>query len=126
MGGPEADQQKRLAALRPPARDGQSPLLPGLAGDPFEGPHCQQAQQQQVVPAEAGGVLPFLALLIATLEGDIEHGTLFGVLPPDAGADRAVADGVDRFVVGVSSLIFHFRLSVMPRPSGRFVFHLVP
>lgn len=42
----------RLAALRPPARDGLRPALaiPGLAGDPLEGPHRPQAQQQRARP----------------------------------------------------------------------------
>ncbi len=83
--------------MRPPARNGQRPLLPGLAGNPFKSPHSQEAQQQQVVPAEAGVVLPFLALLVAGLKGDVEYATLFGVLPSDAGADGPVADSVDRF-----------------------------
>jgi hypothetical protein len=38
-----------LAACRPPAREGPCPGLPGQIGDPFECPHSQQAQQQQVV-----------------------------------------------------------------------------
>jgi hypothetical protein len=32
----------------------------------------------------------------ALLESHVEHGTLLGVLPPDAGADDAVAEPVDR------------------------------
>jgi hypothetical protein len=42
-----------------------------LAGDPFQSPDCQKAQQQQVVPTKAGGILPLLALLVAALEGTV-------------------------------------------------------
>ena len=73
--------------------------LSGLVANPLESPSGDQADNQKVVTAETGGVLPGVPVLVGPLEGDVEHGTFLGLLVPDAGADRAVADFVDGLAV---------------------------
>ena len=56
----------RLAAFRPPAREGLRPaLFRRLAGDPLERPGGDEREQEQVILPEAGGVPPLLALLVS-------------------------------------------------------------
>src|SRR6185369_7594650 len=83
--------------------------LAGLAANPFESPCGDQAHDQKVVTTKAGGVFPSVSILIGPLEGHVEHGTFVGVLRPDAGADGAVTEFVDRLSAGITDwcLIFH-------------------
>ena len=69
--------------------------LSGLVANPLESPCRDQADNQEVVAAETGGVFPFLSVLVGPLEGDVEHGAFVRLLAPDAGADGAVADFMD-------------------------------
>jgi hypothetical protein len=55
------------------------------------------------------------------LESDVEHGAFVGVLPPNAGADEAVAEGVDGFVIGSNSLILHILSFSFAPITGAFV-----
>ena len=73
--------------------------LSGLVADPLECPCGNQADNQEVVAAETGGVLPCLSFLVGSLEGDVEHGTFFGLLAPDACAHGAVTDLMDGLAV---------------------------
>ena len=73
--------------------------LSRLAANPLESPSGDQADNQEVVAAEAGGVLPGFPVLVSPLEGDVEHGAFLGLLAPDAGAHGAVADFVDGLTV---------------------------
>ena len=83
--------------------------LAGLVANPFESPCGDQADNQKVVTAKAGGVFPGVSVPVGPLEGHIEHGTLVGVLCPDAGADGAVTDFLDGLFIGITDrcLIFH-------------------
>ena len=83
--------------------------LSGLVANPLECPCGDQADNQEVVAAKTGGVLPGVSVLVGPLKGDVEHGTFVGLLGPDARADGAVADFVDGLAVGCTSwrLIFH-------------------
>ena len=77
---------------------------------------------QQVAAAEAGRVFPVVPLLVGALKRDVEHGAFVGVLPPNAGADEAVAERVDGFVSSVSSdLIFHILSFSLAPITGAFV-----
>jgi hypothetical protein len=64
------------------------------------------------------GVFPGVPLLVTPLERDIKHGAFVGILPPNAGADRAVAESVNRFVVISRSLIFHIVFQSCPDHRG--------
>ena len=73
--------------------------LSRLVANPLESPCGDQAHNQKVVATKTIGVLPGVRVLVGPLERDVEHGTFFSLLAPDAGADRAVADFVDRLTV---------------------------
>ena len=84
-----------------------------LSPNPFESPCCNQAQDQQVVSAKAGGVFPCVSVFVGALKGDVEEGAFVGLLTPDARADEAVADFVDGLVIrrtgrGLISHVFSF------------------
>ena len=83
--------------------------LAGLVANPFESTRGDQAHDQKVVTAKTGRVFPGVSVPVGPLEGHIEHGTLVGVLCPDAGADGAVTDFLDGLFVGITDwcLIFH-------------------
>ena len=68
--------------------------------DPLESACCDQADNQQIIPAEAAGVFPIVAILVRALEGYIEQRTFFGILLPDAGANGAVTDLVYGLIIG--------------------------
>jgi len=72
-----------------------------LAANPFKGPCCNQAQHKEVAPAKTVRRFPFLAIIVGALEGDVEHRVFVGFLPPNAGADDAVAHAVDGLVPGI-------------------------
>ena len=84
-------------------------LLAGLVANPFESPCGDQAHNQKVVTAKTGGVFPGVSVPVGPLEGHVEHGTLVGVLCPDACADGAVTDFLDGLFVGITDrcLMFH-------------------
>ena len=48
--------------------------------------------EQEIVAAEAVGVVPLLALAVAATEGRIVAGAVFGVVAPDGGLDAAEAE----------------------------------
>ena len=81
----------------------------GLVANPLESPSGDQADNQEVVAAEACGILPRIAVLVGPLDGDVEHLAFIRLLAPDAGADGAVADLVDGLIVRFTNrrLIFH-------------------
>ena len=88
--------------------------LSRLVANPLESPCGDQADNQEVVTAETGGVLPSFSVLVGPLERDIVHRPFIRLLAPDAGAHGAVADFVDRLAVGFTSrrliflcLVFH-------------------
>ena len=73
--------------------------LSGLVANPLESPCGDQADNQEVVAAKTGGVLPGISVLVGPLERDVEHWAFVGLLTPDARADGAVADFVDGLTV---------------------------
>ena len=73
--------------------------LSWLVANPLESPGGDQADNQEVVAAETGGVLPSVPVLVGPLERDVEHGAFVRVLAPDAGVDRAMTDFVDGLAV---------------------------
>jgi len=73
--------------------------LTGLVANPLESSRGDQAQNQEVVAAKTSGVLPCVSVFVGPLEGNVEQGTLVGLLSPDARADGAVADFVDGLAV---------------------------
>jgi len=70
-----------------------------LIANPFERPCGDQAHNQKIVAAKAGGVLPCVSVLVGPLEGDIEQWTFLAFLAPDARADGTVTDFMDGLVV---------------------------
>lgn len=73
--------------------------LSGLVTNPLESSCGDQAYNQEIVTAKTGGVLPCVSVLVGSLEGDVEQGTFFGLLAPDARADDTVTDFVNWLVV---------------------------
>ena len=73
--------------------------LSGLVANPLESPSGDQADNQKVVAAETGGVLPGVAVLVCPLERDVEHLAFVRLLTPDAGAHGTMPDFVDGLTV---------------------------
>ena len=73
--------------------------LPWLVADPLESPCGDEADNQKVVAAKTGGVLPSVSVLVGPLKRDVEHGAFLRLLAPDAGAYGAVADFVNGLIV---------------------------
>jgi len=71
----------------------------GLAAYPLKGSRGDQAHDEEVLPAETGRVFPIVTVFVRPLEGDIEQRTLLSFLAPDARANGAVADLVNRLIV---------------------------
>jgi len=63
-------------------------LLGLLSADPGVGEVRDLGHEQQVVTAERVGVLPLLAVLLETGEGDVVTDPAVGVVLPDGGLDR--------------------------------------
>ena len=76
-----------------------------FVADPLEGSRGNQAENQKVVATKTGRVLPGVSIFVRSLERDIEQGTFFCFLSPDAGADCAMTDFVHWLRIG---LISHF------------------
>ena len=73
--------------------------MSGLVANPLESPSGDQADNQEVVAAKTGGILPGIAVLVGPLEGYVEHLAFIRLLAPDAGADGTVADFVDGLTI---------------------------
>lgn len=69
--------------------------LSGLVPNPFESSCGDKADNQEVVAAKTGRVLPGVTFLVCSLKSDIEHLPFLRLLAPDACAHGAVADCVD-------------------------------
>jgi hypothetical protein len=84
--------------------------LAGLVTNPFERPCGYQAHHQKVASTKTGRVLPSIFVFVRTLKGDVEHVAIVSLLAPDARADEAVTDFVNRLVIGLIGcigLVFH-------------------
>ncbi len=73
--------------------------LSGLVANPLESSCGDQAHNKEIVAAKTGGVHPCVPVFVGPLEGDVEQGTFFSLLAPDACADGTVTDFVDGLVV---------------------------
>ena len=94
--GPRS-RRKRLPPRNRSAPDSASRFAPGSAEDPGVDHVGDLGHQRQVVAAEAGRVLPLVAVLVETADGHVEHAAVLGFVLPDRGLDPAEPNLVNRF-----------------------------
>ena len=63
--------------------------------DPGMGLIDHFGHQRQVIPTEAGGILPLVAVLVEPTDGDVVPRSVLGFVLPDRGTDATEADLVD-------------------------------
>jgi hypothetical protein len=79
-----------------------------LSPDPLESPGGNKANNEEIVPAEAVGVLPVISILIRALEGDIEDWSFLRLLLPNACGYGAVTNLVNWLLFrSIECLVFH-------------------
>ena len=74
--------------------------LSGLVANPLESPRGNKTHNQEVVAAEARGVLPVVSVFVSPLETDIKQWAFVGFLAPNASTNEAMTDFVNWLILG--------------------------